>query len=373
MNNPDSRRFVYGLLTVLILTINVSCSSSPAVKTESWEVFVQYPVHHFYSGPINQRIFQLSPDGTKLASLESHGDFINLVITDLSSGTRHLATNFNDVMVTGYTWANNERLLFYTSDELAIHAVDFNGNNGRTYAHTTVVCEDECLASEETVFLVNYVQVMSRLPGKPDRVLVSSNYENVFEPSLYELDIHTGNVIAVNTGGDNPEIYQWPTDGEGRILQATLAADQVESILQFNTTTRVWSEIPAIDNTYEPDKNIHISGIYNRLEHELNVDNIRISSIDDNQVNAVLMASSDHSTPDYYLYNFEDESISLLASSPSEVALIEASPSQIRVELIAVDETYQHPRMVVSTPEGFRRYSRSTEDIAARKGAVNRN
>lgn len=67
MINLNPRRFYFGLLMIVILTVNISCSSSPATKTERWEGMVQYPVHHFYSGPIEQRIFQLSPDGTKAA------------------------------------------------------------------------------------------------------------------------------------------------------------------------------------------------------------------------------------------------------------------------------------------------------------------
>jgi len=373
MINLNSGRFISSMLSVFVLIVSASCASNPGVKAEAWEVMVQYPVHHYYSGPVDERIFQLSPDGTKLASLESHGDFINLIITDISSGTRQLATNFDDVMVTGYTWANNNRLLFYTSDELAIYAVDYNGHEGRNYAYTTVVCKDECLATENPVFLVSYVQVMSRLPAKPDLVLVSSNRENILQPSLYELNIHTGNLTPVKTGGGNPEIYRWPVDDEQRILRAGTDADQVASILQFKTSTGEWSEIPAGDDTYQSIADTNISRHLAKIQRELDVESIRVSSIDDKQSKAVLITSSGQSTADYYLYDFESGSISLLARNPLEVAMIEENPSQIRVELIVVNQDSLHRPGEPSFPPYLTFGTRDTNEISARKEAHNPN
>ncbi len=132
--------------------------------------------------------------------------------------------------------------------------------------------------------------------GKPDRVLISSNHENILEPILYELDINTGYVVAIKTGGDNPEIYRWPVDGEGRILQSGITADEAASILQFNTATGEWSEIPAGNDTYQPMASIGISSYLAKLQRELDVEDIRVSSVDDKRSKAVLMVSSGQST-----------------------------------------------------------------------------
>ncbi len=370
------RRVFFGLLTAVFPLLIISCASNPASEAEVWEVMVDYPVHHFYSGPVNERIFKLSPDGKKLASLRAHGDFINLVITDLASGKIQLATNFNDAMVTGYTWANNERLLFYTSDELAIHAVDYNGGTPRNFAATNVVCKDECLATDEPVFLVNYRQVLSRLPADPDHVLVASNYENTLQPDLYKLNINTGKEFVVKAGSNKQQLYRWPTDGEGRILEGDPGQHEVVSFLQFNSATREWTEVP-VDTDAErqtvvsPDIASHLA----RLKREFGVEDVHFSSIDDNRTRAVLMVTSAQSAPDYYLYEFADESASLLAEAPKEVAMIEENPSRIRVELIVVNDRYRYRYLQRSNFMARRLASRppyrspSAEGVAARKAA----
>jgi len=365
------RRLLSGLLIAVFPVLILSCSSNPASKYEAWEVMVDYPVHHFYSGPVNERVYKLSPDGKKLASLKSHGDFINLVITDLASGKSQLATNFNDAMVTGYTWANNDRLLFYTSDELAIYAVDYDGGTPRIWAITKVVCKDECLATEEPVFLVNYMQVLSRLPADPDHVLVTSNFENILQPDLYKLNINTGKEFAVEADSDKQQLYRWPTDGEGRVLEGDLGQHEVVSFLQFNPASKEWTEVPAdTDATRQPVVNPDVASHLARLKREFAVEDIHFSSIDDNRTRAVLMVASAQSAPDYYLYEFADQSISLLAEAPIEVAMIEEDPSRIRVELIVVNDRYQQRSMDMARPLSrgpLGNFSRSVSDIAARK------
>jgi len=369
------RRLLSGLLVAVLPVLTLSCSSNPASKAEVWEAMVDYPVHHFYSGPVNERVYKLSPDGKKLASLKAHGDFINLVITDLASGESQLATNFDDVMVTGFTWANNDRLLFYTSDELAINAVDYDGGTPRTFAITRVVCKDECLATEEPVFLVNYMQVLSRLPADPDHVLVTSNFENILQPDLYKLNINTGKAFVVKADSDKQQLYRWPTDGEGRVLEGDPGQHEVVSFLQFNPATKEWTEVPAdTDAARQPVVNPDIARRLARLKREFAVEDIHFSSIDDNQTRAVLMVASAPSAPDYYLYEFADQSISLLAEAPMEVAMIEEDPSRIRVELIVVNDTYQQRSTNMARPLSrgpLGNFSRSTAAIAARKAVSN--
>ncbi len=56
--------------------------------------------------------------------------------------------------------------------------------------------------------------------------------------------------------------------------------------------------------------------------------------MDDSGDRAVLMASEASGGPDYYLYDFEQQSLNHLANSPREIAMIESHPSRIHVELV---------------------------------------
>jgi hypothetical protein len=342
MSQFIQRRVLTGLLTSASLVFTLACSSNRTTETETWEVLIDYPIHHYFSGPAEQRIYQLSPDGKRLASLKTTGDFINLVVTDLSSGESRLATNFNDAMVTGYTWVNNDRLLFYTNDELSINAVDYDGGSLRAWTATTVVCKDECLADEEPVFLMTYTQVLDRLATKPKRVLVTSNHEDTLNPGLYELDTYTGKIFNVKPGPDSPQVYRWPSDGRGRVLQWFEQKSAI-SDLEFNTATETWSEVAfdsAMDESSREEQ--EVVSLLSGLQSELRLADIRIASIDDNRSKAVLVSTDGESVPVYFLYQFEDGSISPLAGTPMELSMLEENPSRIRVELIVVDNRYQH-------------------------------
>jgi hypothetical protein len=144
-------------------------------------------------------------------------------------------------------------------------------------------------------------------------------------------------------------------------------------VLQFNASTSEWSEIEAGDDENLSNENGNFSNNLANLQRELDVEDIRVVSVDDHQASAVLLASSGKSTQDYYLYNFADESISLLASSPAEIAMIEENPSQIRVELTVVNDRYRQQRpFTMHTPSVHRSSSMSTQDIIARRYRGNR-
>lgn len=338
------RRSLIGLLTSSFLLINIACSSNSVTENEVWEVMIDYPIHHYFSGPLDERIYQLSPDGKRLASLKAIGDSINLVVTDLSDGESRLATNFNDAMVTGYTWVNNDRLLFYTSDELSINAVNYDGGSLRTWTVTTVVCKDECLANEEPVFLMNYTQVLDRLPAKPRRVLITSNHEDTLTPGIYELDVYTGKMFNVEPDLNSEQLYRWPSDGQGRVLQWFEQKDTASDLV-FNATTKTWSEVAAGSETPEPSRvELEISNLLAGPQSDLQLADIHIASIDDNRTKAVLVSSAGESEPAYFLYHFKDGLIDSLAGIPTELAMIKDHPSRIRVELIVVDDKYEHYR-----------------------------
>ena len=113
------------LLSIVLLTLFVSQS-----------VFAEkLPLETFFKNP-QFAGFQVSPNGKELAVLAPVNDRMNVVIIDLKTREPRAITGVTSQDVSGFMWANNERILFFMdkdgSESFGIFAVNTDGSKART-------------------------------------------------------------------------------------------------------------------------------------------------------------------------------------------------------------------------------------------------
>src|SRR6056297_372797 len=117
-------RYLAALAAALML-------AAPAMAVE------EIPVEDFFKRPLFTS-FQLSPDGEYLAAVTPlfENERRNIAVIDLETREAKAITGVKDRDVSGYMWANNDRLLFFMdkdgNESFGIFAVNKDGSRPRT-------------------------------------------------------------------------------------------------------------------------------------------------------------------------------------------------------------------------------------------------
>ena len=89
------------------------------------------PLENFFKNPQFSGL-QLSPDGENLAALANVGGRMNVVVMNLETRKPQVITSEREQDVSGFMWANNDRLLFFMdkdgSESFGIFAVNKDGS-----------------------------------------------------------------------------------------------------------------------------------------------------------------------------------------------------------------------------------------------------
>ncbi len=238
-------------LRALVLTAAVMISGSVFAKSLPLETFFKKPQ---YAG------FQLSPDGNNVGVLAPINDRLNIVVIDLNNRELTPVTGIKDQDVSGFIWANNERLLFFMdkdgSESFGIFAVNKDGSMARTLVQP--------LASQlsKGQRVIRFTQLLDVLEKDQDHVLVVNNDRRASYPDVYKMNIVTGRKQLVQRNPGN--VTGWITDWDGNIIGANYT-DGVEGGFQMlNKETGEWEEYTR--GRYD-EPGYSLAGITGDLEH----------------------------------------------------------------------------------------------------------
>jgi len=176
------------------------------------------PLEDFFKNP-ERSAFQISPDGKYISFMAPYESRMNIFVQKTGSDKATRLTSETDRDISGYYWANNNRLLFLKDnggdENFALYGVDNNGKN------------QKCLTCFEKV----RTQIIDELEDQPDEVIIGLNKRNamVFDP--YRLNIKSGEMemLAENPGN----IQGWMTDHDGKLRVALAIVDGVNTQLLY--------------------------------------------------------------------------------------------------------------------------------------------
>ncbi len=178
------------------------------------------PLEDFFKNP-ERTAYALSPNGEYLAYLAPYQNRKNVFVQKVGSKESQRVTNVTDRDLSGFFWANNERLLYVR---------DFGGDENFHLFSVTRTGEDE---KDLTPFEQVRVEIIDDLPEDDLHLLIGTNQRNpqIYDP--YRLNINTGELTQL---AENPgNISSWITDHEGR-LRVAVATDGVNTSILYRAT-----------------------------------------------------------------------------------------------------------------------------------------
>jgi len=181
---------------------------------------MKLPLRDFFRNPESTG-YQLSPDGKHLAYVAPFKSRMNIHVKALDTGEVTRITKVEDRDISGFVWANDNRVL-YTRD--------FGGDEN---FHILASNIDGSNDVDLTPFDGVRAQFIDELPDDETYVIVGLNKRNpaLFDP--YRLNVNTGELemIAENPGN----ITGWMTDHNGA-LRIAIATDGVNSSILYRKT-----------------------------------------------------------------------------------------------------------------------------------------
>jgi dipeptidyl aminopeptidase/acylaminoacyl peptidase len=211
-----------GIGNLLFLTAMLPFISACLFKTPEKKDNVmnkrQIPLEDFFKNP-DKTAFALSPDGKNLAFLAPYKDRKNIFVQTLDDKKpAKRITAVSDRDLSGFFWANNDRLIYVR---------DFEGDENY---HLFSVMSDGSAEKDLTPFPNVRVNIIDILYDDDENIIISMNKRNpqIFDP--YRLNIVSGKITLL---AENPGNYTgWMTDHNGRLLLA-VATDGVNSSLLY--------------------------------------------------------------------------------------------------------------------------------------------
>jgi dipeptidyl aminopeptidase/acylaminoacyl peptidase len=197
------------------------------------------PLETFFKKP-QFAAFQVSPNGKELAVLAPVGERMNVVIMDLETRKPRVVTGHKEQDVSGFSWANNDRILYYMdkdgSESFGIFAVNTDGSMLRVLVPPL---EAQIGAGNS---VVRYANVIDILKDEPDYVLVSTNERRASYPDVYKMSIHNKKdkkLVQRNPGN----VVGWFTDWDGEVVGAGYQDELEGGVLLLNEETGEWEEL----------------------------------------------------------------------------------------------------------------------------------
>ncbi len=165
----------------------------------------KYSVEDFFRIP-DQANFKISPDGSHISYVGPYQRRRNVFVKNRSTGETIRVTEELERDIGGYTWVNNQRLIYIKDsggdENFKLFAVDRDGSD----------------LKDLTPFDKVRIQLIDDLPDQEDHIIIGMNKNNpmLFDP--YRINIKTGELeqIAENTNPQEP-LEGWMTDNDGKL------------------------------------------------------------------------------------------------------------------------------------------------------------
>ncbi len=190
------------------------------------------PLEDFFRKP-EKNMVRLSPDGERLAWMEPWKHRLNVHVKNLDSGEITRVTAATERDLSGYVWANNNRI---------VYMMDKGGNeNQRLYG----VSGDGSNLTDFTPFENVKCSILNDLADDHEHILFQMNKRDKKFFDVYRLNVDTG---AIELVGENPgNVSEWFTDHIGKLkLAATTDGVNTGIIYRENEQTE-WHQIASYD------------------------------------------------------------------------------------------------------------------------------
>ncbi len=214
-------RLVLALQAIAMVVWLAGCAAQSPAQVESKVIPVQ---HTFDSAPRNQ-LYQLSPDGSKLARLSATGNALNITVKDLATGSETAATDFTNSRVEAFFWASNTRLVFFGGDVRNLLAVDFDGRFKRQLNENGEI-----------------LRVIHRLPDNEDAILVARYRPASGTSDILEIDLVSGNARRTMKGPGKDWPAEWLMTANGEVRGALLESGDEVWLMHFDAASGTWRE-----------------------------------------------------------------------------------------------------------------------------------
>lgn len=176
----------------------------------------------FFRNP-ERTAYQISPDGRHISFMAPYKDRMNVFVQSINEksqlGTPQQLTYESERSISGYMWADNERIVFSKDcggdENHRLFGIKLDGSDFRSY----------------TDFEGVKTSIIDDLEDIPGMILIGLNRRNpeVFDP--YRLNLDTGELTLL---AENPGNYQgWTTDHEGRLRVAYAIVDGVNTQILY--------------------------------------------------------------------------------------------------------------------------------------------
>lgn len=192
---------------------------------------------HFFKKPDFSQ-FQLSPNGKFIAGLAPVGTRQNIVVIDLETKKSGAVTSVSEQDVSGFMWANNDRLLFFMDDDgnesFGIWAVNKDGSQPRTLVQAAATRPGR----------IQSTFVLDILEDDKDHVLVSSNDRRAAYPDVYKLNIISARkkILHKNPG----KIVNWATGWDGKVMGGFYQDELYSGFMTLDSETGEWKEVTRV-------------------------------------------------------------------------------------------------------------------------------
>ena len=200
----------------------------------------EIPVEDFFKrSPFSS--FQLSPNGRYLAAISPIRERRNIAVIDLETRKAQAVTAVTDRDVSGFMWANDDRLLFFMdkdgNESFGIFAVNRDGSRAKT------LVEPAETQIRKGSFVVRTAFVLNRLENDPDRVLaaIPRVYRGRVIQDVKTMDIRTGRQSIVERNPGN--IVGWMTNDDGAVIGALEIEEGKRRILHRPLGERKWNTL----------------------------------------------------------------------------------------------------------------------------------
>lgn len=218
MNWNAKNYFCNFILFIFVLYLMSACipNESPNISTMTPTI----PLENFFKNP-EKTAYKLSPNGEYFAFLAPYKDRKNIFVQKVGATEAKQITTVTDRDLSGFFWANDERLIYVRDSEgdenFHLFSVTIEGKN----------------VIDLTPFDKVKVDMIDDLENDPEHMIIGMNKRiaQVFDP--YRINIRTGELelLAKNPGN----ISSWITDHNGQ-LRVAIATDGVNSSILYRRT-----------------------------------------------------------------------------------------------------------------------------------------
>ena len=180
-----------------------------------------------------KQAFRLSPDGTYISYMAPYENRMNIHVRKFDNDSVTRVTNVTDRDLSGYFWANNDRLV-YVRD-----------TGGDENFHLFAVNKDGTNEKDLTPFDGVRAQIIDDLEDNEEEMIIGLNKRipQVFDP--YRINIQTGEMEILHENPGN--ITGWGTDHDGKIRLAYVTNGVDKTIMYRENENLPFEEVITTD------------------------------------------------------------------------------------------------------------------------------